>query len=328
MQDFSYAKVERHSRKKCIPNLLKSTCGTLTPVELWYFTLILIPILTLGSDRVERSGMQGLVGRAFAVIELLAEHPGGISVSEIAKKLGLPASGVHRLLKELIDLGYVRQPRAQGDYQLSIKLPAIGLGFLSSSGIPDISQPTLDDLAFTSKELVRMSFFDGTNLVWVGFAQGATSGLRYDPGREHGASIPLTCTASGLAWLSAFSNEEALNFVSAQGLHHENTPRGTSAPQTINELLSVLEATRKRGYSISTNTFIAGMAAMAAAIHGPQDEMPIGTVSIAGPSIRMTAERIAELGEPLVKAAHALSRASVASSYIHGSERADHAAAN
>lgn len=128
--------------------------------------------------------MSSLLEKSLAVIALLARHPEGLSVSTLAGRLGQPASGVHRLLRELARLGYVRQVQAQGDYRLTIKLPAMGLGFLGRAGITDVAQPVLDRLAADSGELVRLSVADGDTLVWVAVAQGARAGCAMIPGRS------------------------------------------------------------------------------------------------------------------------------------------------
>lgn len=253
--------------------------------------------------------------RATAIIELLANKPEGLPVTELAEHLDLPASGAHRLLKELEKLGYVSQNKAFGDYQLTIKLASIGLGFLGRAGITDISQPILDELARASKELVRISLFDGNNLVWVGVAQGATGGLRYDPGSEHGVIVHYASSAGGQAWLAEMSDDEALANVAKQGLIR-STEAGLKPPQTITELLKILKQTRKRGFSMNVDSYLPGMAAMAAVIKQPDTQTPIGTVSIAGPSVRMTPERMASYADLLLEAAKELGLASRASGYF------------
>jgi IclR family acetate operon transcriptional repressor len=90
-------------------------------------------------------------------------------------------------------MGYVRQQRGQGDYVLTIKLVSLGLAFLSASGVVDVAQPSLDALAETSRELVRLAIVDGDELVFVAKAQGATRGLRYD--LDMGLSVSLSCSA-------------------------------------------------------------------------------------------------------------------------------------
>ena len=105
--------------------------------------------------------MSGLLERGFNLLEHLATKPGGSSLSSLASQLDMPLSATHRLLTELIRLGYVRQDQSHSEYLLTIKLVAMGLSFLSASGITDIAQPLLDRLAVESGELVRLAVVDG-----------------------------------------------------------------------------------------------------------------------------------------------------------------------
>lgn len=259
--------------------------------------------------------MSSVMERTLAILELLSAEPDGMQVSAIAAKLDMPASAAHRLLKELSQYGYVRQLRSQGDYALTIKLASLGLSFMGKTGVTDIAQPILDRLAADSRELVRLSVVDYPDLVWVGVAQGATTGLRYDPGREQGLIVHLASSAGGQAWLSALTDEEALQLVVAQGLEPPFTP-GPEAPTTIKDLMARLHETRTRGYSVAINSYIAGMAAMAVPIHRADGGRPIGCLSIAGPAVRVTCDRMEELKVPLLEAAAEIGAAAIASSYF------------
>jgi DNA-binding IclR family transcriptional regulator len=62
-------------------------------------------------------------------------------------------------------------------------------------GIVDIVQPSLESLAETCGELVRLAVADGDELIFVAKAQGFQK--RYDP--DMGLSVPLSCSAAGHA---------------------------------------------------------------------------------------------------------------------------------
>ena len=254
--------------------------------------------------------------KSLTIIELLAAKPGGLSVSSIANWVNQPASGVHRTLNELIRLGYVRQVQDQGDYALTMKLAALGVGFLGRTGVGDVAQPILDRLAQTSGELIRLSVIDGDDLIWVAVAQGATSGLRYDPGQEQGVVVHLASSSGGQAWLASMSDEEALERVSRQGLTRAGATSGPGAPRTIAELLAILAETRQRGYAVAVNSYIVGMAAMAVPVMN--GGKAVSCLSIAGPAVRMTAERMAELAPHLMQAAQEIGIAASGSRYFPG----------
>ena len=62
------------------------------------------------------------------------------------------------------------------------------------------------------------SVVDGDRLTWVAKAQGARSGLRYDP--EMGSEVRLSCSATGFAWLSCMTDKEAVALRREAGLWH------------------------------------------------------------------------------------------------------------
>jgi DNA-binding IclR family transcriptional regulator len=260
-----------------------------------------------------------IVEKSLTIVELLAANPGGLSVSAIAQKVDQPASGVHRTLNELIRLGYVRQVQSQGDYALTMKLAALGVGFLGRTGVGDIAQPILDRLAQTSEELIRLSVIDGEDLIWVAVAQGATGGLRYDPGQEQGVVVHLASSAGGQAWLASMSDEEALARVARQGLVNPNRPSGPGAPRTIGDLLKVLAETRERGYAVSVDSYTVGMAAMAMPVRS--GGQVISCLSIAGPAVRMTSVHMAEFAPHLARAAEEIGMAASGSRYFPGLRR-------
>lgn len=270
--------------------------------------------------------MSSALEKAFSIVELLADHPTGLPVSSIAAVIDQPISGVHRTLQELSRLGYVRQVQTQGDYALTIKMPAMGLGFLGRAGITDITQPVLDRLAAESTELIRLSVIDGNQLIWVAVAQGATRGLRYDPGQEQGVVVHLASSAAGKALLSTMTDEEALALVSAQGLIREAEGAGPNAPHTLTALLGQLAEARARGYAEAVDSYIAGMAAMAVPVRYQGKGAVLGCLSIAGPAVRMTSERMAELAPKLQATAIELGEAAAGSQYFQAIMRVVEAA--
>jgi len=247
--------------------------------------------------------------RGLSVLEHLAQHPHGLPISLIAAELEIPLSACHRVLGELQRKGYVRQPRAQGDYLLTTKVVSLGLGFLSSAGIVNIAEPLLERLAQLSAELVRLAIVDEDRLTWVAKAQGARqTGLRYDP--DMGMDARLSCTSSGHAWLMTLSDERAIELVSRQGFGQPQD-YGPRAPTTLKALLGFLHAARVRGYAMIDEVFAPGMAAMAAPVMRRREAM--GVISIAGPRTRLNADRMHELAPALLQAAGELGPISNAS---------------
>jgi len=236
--------------------------------------------------------------RCLAIIELLADGAREMPLGEISERLALPKSGAHRLLTTLVDIGWAEQNANTGFYRLSMRLAILGQQFYVATGIPDLCQPLLDDLAHACREFVRLAVVDGHSLVWVAHAQGASGGLMYQPSLTSN-TVPLFATASGKAWLATLSTDQAMQIVLKNGGLDKADRYGPNAVRTVEALLRELKATARRGYGLAQSEAEFGVTAVAAAIRVGDNSPVLGTVSIAGPGARIGEKRIQALG-PLV----------------------------
>jgi DNA-binding IclR family transcriptional regulator len=252
--------------------------------------------------------MSGALEKSLAILQYLVDHPDGVALVQIATDLNQLRSGCHRALQELIRYGYVRQLQ-RGDYALTTRLASMGLSFLSKSGVVDIAQPVIHRLAQATEELVRLAIVDGERLTLVAKAQGSRSGLLYDP--DMGIDLRLSCSAAGQAWLMTVPEDVAIAYVTRQGMglpeHH-----GPNAPTSVKALLRLLEAHRRRGFSIVQDAYAPGMSSMAAPVRR-QGEATTGVIVVAGPSSRLTLERMQGFGPAMLEAAHELAMTGSAS---------------
>lgn len=249
------------------------------------------------------------IERALRLLESLSSDAAGLPMQSLADQLEIPKSATHRMLAELIRLGYVRQDAQTSRYRLSTKLVALGFRYLASSGA-DIVQPILDRLAQETGELVRLGVIEGARQTWIAKSQGARSGLRYDP--DMGRDAPLFYTASGHAWLASLGDSEALALVERQGIA-DPAQFGPNAPRSSEELLERLALAREQGYAWVVESSSLGTSALAAVVRHPQEQRVIGVLSVAGPSARLSLARMHELAPLLLAAAQELSAASLAS---------------
>ena len=237
--------------------------------------------------------------RCLGIIELLADGAPNLPLGEIAERLSLPKSGAHRLLATLVDLGWVEKDADTSFYRLTMRLAILGQQFYVATGIPDICQPLLDRLAKECREFARLAVVDGYSLVWVAHAQGVSGGLMYQPSLTTN-TVPLYATASGKAWLATLPTEQAMLNVMKSGGFKNADKYGPNVIRSIEALLRELKTTARRGYGLAFNEAEFGVTAVAAAIRSGETGPALGTVSIAGPSARMTEKRVHELA-PLVR---------------------------
>ncbi len=243
-----------------------------------------------------------LLDRALRLIELLAISGEGLKLNQAADRLDMPKSACHRLLADFMDHGYVRLA-GPGVYVLTAKILGLGHAWVSSSGLVDLVQPTLDDLATTTGELVRYAMVEEERLTWVAKAQGARFGLRVDP--DQGMEALLHSTATGHAWLSTLDDENALRLVLQQGFGRLNDA-GPNAPRTIDALRHRLRLARDRGYAWVSESSAIGTASIAAPVRYVGQSHVAAVLTISGPSARLTEARIHELAPTLLEAASEL----------------------
>jgi len=244
--------------------------------------------------------------RCLSIIQLLAENAAEMPLGDIAERLELPKSGAHRLLTTLVDQGWVMKDPQTSFYRLTMRLAVLGQRFYVATGIPDICQPLLDRLAREARDFVRMAVVDSESLVWVAHAQGASGGLMYQPSQSM-ATVPLYATASGKAWLSTLRPDDAVQMVIKNGGFERADEYGPNVVQSIDALVRELKATTKRGYGLALNEAEPGVSTVAVAIRSGDDRSAVGTVSVAGPSVRMTETHLHELAPRVIEVASELS---------------------
>lgn len=254
------------------------------------------------------------MARVLGALELLAEQPRGLPLQEIADRLGMPKSGAHRLLAEMILLRYVVQDQESSRYLLTTRLMSLGFRQLGNSGVIEVAQPVLNRLATLSGELVRLAVVDRDSLPFVAKAQGAKAGLRYDP--DMGGTAALYCSATGHAWLASLPNDEVMQYVAKQGFTLLEQ-RGERVPRSLDAVMAYVVATRERGYAQTTETWAPGMASMAAGVADPGTSRVFAVLSIAGPSVRLSESAMQALAPDLLMAASELAAISSLSQYLN-----------
>ena len=242
------------------------------------------------------------IDRAISMIELLASVPDSMELSEIAATVGLPTSAAHRTLATLMSRGWVIQDPASQTYALSLRMGLLAFRNLDTRYIPDLANEVLHKLAARTQEYCRLAIAENGGLTWVARAQGARQGLRYDP--DMGAEIVLHATANGKAWLSTLDEAEALKLAFAEGL---GTRKGMG-PNYITDVDAFrqhLNSARHKGYATAVDEGEAGATALAVPFfcNDAPDAAVAGTISVAGPTLRMRPARYAEISKELQVAA-------------------------
>jgi DNA-binding IclR family transcriptional regulator len=145
------------------------------------------------------SGPTGsVVGRAFRVLDAFSAQRRALTLSEIARRSGMPLSTAHRLLQELGAWGAVERGD-DGRYRIGLRLWELGALAPRGQGLRERALPFLEDLSQITKENVQLAVREGTEVVFIEriAGSGAVPVLTRVGGR-----FALTATGVGLVLLA------------------------------------------------------------------------------------------------------------------------------
>ena len=244
------------------------------------------------------------VGRAFAVLDMLADEETGLSLAEIARRMGVNKAIAVRQLGSLVALGYVWRDDIAQTYQLTYKISNLGLRQMQRGRLLDLASAQLRSLADDTGELARLAVVEnGERITWVFAAVGRKRSLRIDP--NYSLAISLSTHASGRAWLATLPDERALELMREQGIE-KRTPYSRTDETDI---LAALEETRERGFAFSFQENELGVGAVGAAILARRldgEAACVGSVTLAAPTNRLGPDELFALGPQVVEVAKRL----------------------
>jgi IclR family acetate operon transcriptional repressor len=233
-----------------------------------------------------RSGGVQSLERAFGLLESMADHNGMMGLSQLAAESGLPLPTIHRLVRTLVDLGYVRQePNRQ--YVLGPRL--IRLGEASSSMLSVWARPHLSHLVDELGESANLAMLDGDQIVYVAQVPSRHSMRMFT---EVGRRVLPHCTAVGKVLMVDMPADEVRDLLTRTGM-----PRYT--PNTIadpDRFAQDLVKTAELGYGLDDGEQEIGVHCVAVAVPESASRLAI---SISGPAARMT-DALVERAVPLL----------------------------
>ena len=239
------------------------------------------------------------VERALDVLLSFSQDEPVLSLTQIAERLDMPKSTIHRYLATLQASRFVRRDEATGSYHLGYRFIEMASLVLQEADLERWAQPHLERLSAECDETVDLAVLDGAQVIYL---QVIESPHRVKIAAAVGQRLPAFCTASGKAFL-AYMPDDQVNHILSQGM-----PRYTDSTRaSLADLHQDLRATRERGFAISEQEYERDINAVAAPIldaHG----CPVAVIAIAGPAYRLSRERMLELGLSIVTATEAIAR--------------------
>jgi len=236
-----------------------------------------------------RPGSVQSIQRAFMLLEIIADHGGTMGLSAMAESSELPLPTIHRLVRTLVELGYVRQD-ANRQYVLGPALTRLGES--AAATLTVWARPYLQKLVDDLGESANLAMLEGDQIVYVAQAQSRQSMRMFT---EVGRRVLPHSTAVGKAIMSTMPESDILEMLKRTGMP-SHTDTTITTPQDF--LVSVRESA-KTGYAVDEGEQEVGVRCVAVQV--PSVPTPLA-ISVSGPATRMTDDVIAH-AVPLLQAA-------------------------
>lgn len=242
----------------------------------------------------DASSVQSL-DRALRILAVVAEG-NGLSLSEVASQTGLAASTAYRMLTTLESHAMVEFDRTDQLWSIGVGTYRIGSAFLRRRKLADRARPLMQELMEKTGETANLGVAEDDSVVFVSQVE-THQAIRafFRPGTRssfHASGI-------GKAILAHLPRERVAAIIGGAGLE-AYTDKTLADAGALGRDLAEIAA---RGWSVDDEERHPGMRCVAAAIFNEFGE-PVAGISVSGPTVRVTVERLAEIG-PMVRDAAA-----------------------
>lgn len=224
-------------------------------------------------DQNKTSNVQ-VISRAAKILRTLRDHPKGLSLSQIAKEVGLARSTVQRIVQTLEHENFVAQASAYGGIRLGPEIAMLAAAV--HSDLREEIRPFLIQLSNEVNETVDLSVLDNGKVLFV---DQIIASHPLQATSQPGASFPLHCTANGKAILASLPKPEVEKL-----LPNQLTKYTDKTMTNRDELLKELAVVRKEGVAFTKEEHIHGICAVGAVVFDSMKNL--SAVSIPLPATR------------------------------------------
>lgn len=220
--------------------------------------------------------------RSLEIIEAVADNGGGLSLSELARRVGLPKSTAHTLVQTLAADGFLERSPDRGDYFLGPRMLRM-LGRLPAQfELPRVARPLMEALVDQVGETAILGVRAGASIIYIEQVE-APQYIRY--AAPLGEARPLYASSIGKLFIAAMAPVALTEL-----LDESPPPRLTDSTTTVAaDIVAEARGVAALGYALNQGETIDGVTALAAPIHRGNDPLAplLAGLSVAGPTDRL-----------------------------------------
>lgn len=183
------------------------------------------------------------VERAIALLRAFSPAAPALGVTDLARKLNLHKSTVHRLLATLGREGFVLQDAVTGRYRLGLPLLELGSLVITNMELRQMARPFIEEAHRACGETVHLAILDEGEVVYIDKIESTRQVRMYS---QVGRRAPAHCTGLGKILLAALPAAVFDQVIQRRGLR-AYTARTLTSPDAVRDHLAHV---RQRGYAV------------------------------------------------------------------------------
>lgn len=213
--------------------------------------------------------------RGLLVMEAIAAEQRPMSVTEIAKHLGLTRSSVFRLIYTLRHMGFLEASQDTKEFTLGPRVLNIGFAYLSSKDIIELSRPELERLRDDTGVSTHLAIRDGREVLYLNCVQNRSGFLS---NMNVGARLPAYATPLGWLLLSELAAKDIRKLF--ENVKFQKISEHT--PDTLEALLIKVGEAAARGHVVSRGIVEQGGSSVSAPVYNRAGSI-VAAIDISGP---------------------------------------------
>lgn len=244
----------------------------------------------------------GPVQRTVELLSLLAEAEGPVAIRDVTRLLGLPPSTTHRLLRQLVDAGFVTVEPVSRRYEVGPSLHRVAALVQAKSSAARTAQPFLDEVTRQCGETSLFAMFQHTAAT-IAFIAKADSPQTLSYRIE--LNVPISAYwGSSSQVITAYLPERDMRRVIEQA---GASPVGDRPPLPESEYLDLLATIRRRGVVVTKGEKLPGAVGTAAPVFAATGI--VGSLTVTIPEVRYRHDMQPALQRLVVETARRISQA-------------------
>ncbi|MBS7565946.1 IclR family transcriptional regulator [Mucilaginibacter sp. Bleaf8] len=250
-------------------------------------------------DNEELKGNASMIEKSMEVLELLANHPKGLTLQEMVTLLGYPKSSVYKIANTLYSLNYLGKELDSLKYYLSRKLLKLGISAVSGYDIIERSQEHMKRLRDQIGESIMIGTLLDQEALLLNQIQGS---IDFVFTLKQGMRFSLHSTAPGkvlLAFLHPEAQKAKLNTLQLDAINEYTITDKELLRQELDRILA-------QGYAADVNETVKGVHCVAAPIFDESNQV-IACVWTSGPAGRLPEEQIPAIARLIMDCGMAIS---------------------